>query len=248
VHTLRVATGEPGTGDDDGLVQLGYVEVDPATLTGPGGGLDPLLAGRVIDNQPDSWPEDLPADGWRVIYTRDDRGKGSSVLVEVFAAPLPAFDGGFAMVSLALGKRDGKLRVGCDPGPVPVSPGRAARRHGLRLEWRKPLVRARAGLPLELTIDLANRSWHRWHNIADDSTIVVGWLLDAEGNRLRDGDWHFGYGGRDLLPCLEPEREQELTVRILTPEIQTVPPGTYGLEAMLADLNLRSEPATLLLA
>jgi hypothetical protein len=249
MHTLRVTTVEPASGDDDGLVQLGYVEVDPATLAGPGGGLDALVAGRVVDNEPDRWPEDFPADGWRVIYTRNGRGSGSRNLVEVFAAPLPEFDGGFAMVSLALGRRDGKLRVGCDPGPVPVHPGKASRRQGLRLEWPKPVLRTNAGQSLELTVDLVNRSWRRWHNVADDSTVVVGWLLDAEGNRVREnGHFRFGIGHRELLRCLEAGRHQELTVRILTPEIQTVPPGTYGLEAMLADLNLRSDEATLTLA
>jgi hypothetical protein len=249
VHTLRVATVQPGSADEESLVQLGYVEVDPATLAGPGGGLDGLLAGSVVDNEPESWPEGFPADGWRVIYTKNGRGRGSAGLVEVFAAPLPEFDGGFAMVSLALGRRDGKLRVGCDPGPVPVRPGKASRRQGLRLEWRQPVLRADAGQPLELTVDLVNRSWRRWHNVADDSTVVVGWLLDPEGNRVREnGHFHFGVGRRELLRCLGPGRHQELSVRILTPEIQTVPLGTYGLEAMLADLNLRSEEATLTLA
>jgi hypothetical protein len=67
----------------------------------------------------------------------DREVRGSPGLVEVFAAPLPEFDGGFAMVSLGLSKRDGKVRVGSDPGPVPVRPGKASRRRGLRLEWRK---------------------------------------------------------------------------------------------------------------
>jgi hypothetical protein len=187
-HTRRVHAALPGTCSEDGLVQLSYVEVDPAALSGPGGRLDALLAGRVIDNLPMIWPEEFPADGWRVIYTRTGPGRGSPRLVEVLAAPLPVCDGAFAMVSLS--ERDGKLRLGCDPGPVAVHPGRATRRHGLRLEWREPVLRARAGEPLRLTIELVNTSRGRWDNAADDSEVVVGWLLDAEGNRVRDGDWH----------------------------------------------------------
>jgi hypothetical protein len=177
-HTQRVTTALPGTRAEDGLVQLNYVEVDPAALSAPGARLDALLASRVIDNLPETWPEEFPADGWRLIYPRRAPGRASPKLAEVLAAPLPACDGAFAMVSLT--ERDGKLRLGCDPGPVAVNPGRATRRHGLQLQWRTPVLRAHAGQPLKLTIELVNSSWRRWHNVADDSGVVVGWLLDAE--------------------------------------------------------------------
>jgi hypothetical protein len=130
------------------------------------------------------------------------------------------------MVSLS--ERDGKLRLGCDSGPVAVHPGRATRRHGLHLEWREPVLRVRAGEPPKLTIELVNTSWRRRHNVADDSEVVVGWLLDAEGNRVRDGNWHFGVGQGGLQtsrPC-RPERTAWKPCRRISICAQTRPPSS----------------------
>jgi hypothetical protein len=39
----------------------------------------------------------------------------------------------------------------------------------------------------------------------------------------------------------------KLTVQILIPDVETLPAGSYGLEATLKDLDLRSDQATLIL-
>jgi hypothetical protein len=225
-------------------VQLGRVEVEPAVLAGAGAGLDALLTGREIDDRPDEWPEGLPHDGWRVIHAQPARGPIGPR--EVLAAPSPGHSGGYSLIYLAEG--DGRWRFGWDEGPLPVSPGMAARREGLELAWRDDVLRTRLGQSWKLTIGLANRSWRSWHNVAADADDVTGWLLDEDGNRLASGGLLGHTSFSEPLPCLRPHEVIRLPVTILAPDIEALGAGRYSVQATLTDLGLCSDQATLILS
>jgi hypothetical protein len=109
---------------------------------------------------------------------------------------------------ITLYEHDGKLVAGYHAEPVAAHPGKAMRRQNLRLLWRDPVLHARAGQPLRLAIDLANTSWQRWHIVADDGELVMGWLLDPAGNRVRARNGPFSYGAfiRTCLACAPKRR------------------------------------------
>lgn len=236
-------------GNDDaappgaGLVQVGHVEVEQPVLAGPGQPLAGLLAGRELRGTvPAEVIDRLPADGWRVISTRPaSQHLGPA---EVLAAPLPGRQGAWALVALA--RRDGAWIFSADPGPVLVYPGKAARRHGLRLTWPQPELRLPAGLPVQLTVNLHNSRPDVWRNHRDDSAYVAGWLLDPAGQRLQASPW-IAYGHGASIPALQPGQIISLPVTLVTPDTGALPAGRYGLDAVLLALDLRSSPGNLVL-
>lgn len=225
------------------LLQLGHVEIEPHTLTGPGGALATLLAGLESDVLvPGHQMDRLPADGWRLVWTRPSRDHRAQS--EVLAAPLPGQHGCWALV--VLNRRDGRWVVTADPGPLQVYPGKAARRQGLVLGWPRPQFRRRAGTPLKLVIKLQNTRQQAWHNLCDDSAYVAGWLLDPAGQRLQKSPW-LGYAPLPPIPTLQAGQTISLPVTLATPDTESLPSGRYGLDAVLVQLNLQSDPGTLLL-
>jgi hypothetical protein len=224
------------------LVQVGEFEMEPAVLEGPGAALEDLIAGRDIEDWPDEWPADLPRDGWRLVHARPPH---DDISLNILAAPSPGNAGGFALIYLS--GRDGRWRFNWDEGPLPVNPGKAARRAGLELAWRSDVLRARAGQPWKLTIDLVNTSWRHWHNLAEDPDNVTGWLRDQTSNRPAASGLVAHTYVREPLPCLRPHEVIKLPVTILHPDIDALEAGQYTVQATLNSLGLRSGQATLIL-
>jgi hypothetical protein len=226
------------------LVQLGHVDIDPGSLTGPGTSLIGLLGDRVPDVRAAAEHlGQLPGDGWRSVHESVSGHGGRS---EVLAAPHPDQADSWVMVNLA--ERDGSWIVSVNPGPVRVYPGRAARREGLRLAWPEPVIERPAGGPFDLVINLENTSARVWRNQCDDHAHVAGWLLDPAGHWIRSArsSW-IAYARIGLLPTLRPGQIASLPVTVATADATSLPAGRYGLEAFAVALNLRSEPGVLLL-
>jgi hypothetical protein len=224
------------------IVQVSLWEIDRGALAGPGARLDSLLADRSFDAVTDGWEDGLPQDGWRAVDVTPAHGKHGRA--ELLLAPLPEQDDALALVHLI--EQDARWTLSADRRPVPVYPGKATRRHDLRLGWSRARS-ARVGRPLKLSITLRNTSsWRAWHNVADDHGPILGWLAHADGQSLRPGP--FGWAGLGHpLPCLRPGDSVTLPVNVVTPDTETLPPGRYQLKAMVMDLGLRAEPGTLIL-
>jgi hypothetical protein len=226
------------------LVQLGSVDVDPGPLNLPGTSLMPAIGGRELDQ--DSWAEcrhsreQLPATGWRVVSTRHGQA-GPRVLL---AAPHPGQPAAWALIHLS-SLDGGRWFFSADPGPVYVRPGRPARRRYLRLDWPRTPVVAPAGQPLALSLRLTNTADTPWTN-GPDLVRVLAWILhDDTGERL-PAQRYFASSLSDHRPVeLAAGQSLVLPACLATLEPELLPPGCYGLTALLTALNLRSARSVL---
>ena len=204
-----------------------------------------VLGGRKLD--PESSDERryllglLPPAGWRVIDTRSPSEQGLAGVA--LAAPHSERPGGWALIYLS--GRDDWWQFSADPGPEYPRPGRAARRHYLRLDWPVTPVVAPPGQPLALSVRLTNTANTAWSN-GPDLVRVLAWVLDpGTGDPLPAEKW-FTSSGSDHRPVeLAPGESMLIPAIIATYEPVRLLPGRYGLTALLTSLNLRSAPGAL---
>lgn len=240
-----VEVPEVGDGELE-LVQLAHLDIHPSVLADDGVPLASLMPSNGEFDDPNATEQlaELPPTGWRLVKERAANGHP----IEpggTYAAPHPDHDGKWAI--LDLGQRNGRWDFSANPGPLRVYPGRAARRKNLRLTWSTGVIEVKAGAEPVLSIDLQNVGNDDWINVRDDSTHIFGWLLNPEGERIVDSAW-MSYGHGPSLPTLTPGATVTLPVTVKTPRFAALPPGSYGLEALLAALNLRSNRGSLRLS
>lgn len=230
--------------DDLTLVQVGWWDVAPSTLQGPGASLDSLVAGRnvVLANEHAErvWERLLVTPGWRLL-AEDDRGLERAV----FAAPDESKPGTWLLV--VLNNRGDEWRFSRPMASQAVRPGRAARRQNLALVWPEREFYCAAGESPDLTVSLVNRGSDDW-TVGDDELFVVAWLRDSiSGDVLPSEKWEaHGRAGR-FQDTLRPGSEVQLPVRLLTLRVDELPLGEYTIEAILSSLNLHSEPGRLVI-
>lgn len=227
--------------DDLRLVQLAHVDVDPSALTGDGADLSGVIAGyQPMDKGATVEAGSLPRTGWRAIASTPARpGLGRT---SVFAAPHQDDRTGWALINVT--EKAGRWIFSTDPGPVFARPGRPSRRQALRLCWPEDPIIAAAGSVPELAITLHNVSEKPWIAAGEDDRHTLGWLIGSHGDRLPAPDW-FSYGGPEALPSLEPGEVTVLPVSLVTNDVADLPAGQYGLDALLLELNLRSNRGAL---
>jgi hypothetical protein len=225
------------------LVQLGGDDVDPGPLGGPGSTLASVIGDRDVDQE--SWQEyryargQLPASGWRVVSTRPARS-GPRLLL---AAPHPGQPAAWALVYLS--ERDGRWFFSADPGPVHPRPGRPARRRYLCLDWPSATVVAPAGEPPALSVRLTNTARTPWSN-GPDVVRILAWVLDPGTGEPLPAERYFVTTLSDHRPVeLAAGQSLVLPALLATFETARLPPGRYGLTALLMALNLRSSAGTL---
>ncbi len=70
---------------------------------------------------------------------------------------------------------------------------------------------------------------------------VAAWLLDGNGRRLPASPHHYWAGVRENRQ-IQPGETTELAVQLLTEDVDRLPPGEYGVSAVLTSLDLHSPP------
>jgi hypothetical protein len=231
-----------------GDVQLGRVEVSRGVLGESGRDLAELLAAfEPLDlTRVGGDLSELPGKGWRVLSDRPGI-QGQAGRHVSLAAPHAEDAEGWVMLSLAL--RDGRWLASAHPGPVHARPPKAVRREGLRLLWCEEPVIGIAGEPLCLRVGLRNvseRPWKTYDRVDENFTDhlgVVAWLYDTEGHQLpaRDSFLFSWHGGRTIMSG----ETVMLLAEVMTTGIEELPPGEYGIRAMLTSVDLRSDPGVL---
>lgn len=230
---------------DAWLVQLAHVEVARGVLEEGGSELGGVLAPfEPLELKAQELFDGLPQGGWRVVADLPALTGGPGRRV-VLAAPHPEDPDGWALISLSL--RDGRWLMGVDPGPVRLRPAKAVRRAGLRLFWREQPIIGLVGEPLRLKAGLQNVSDRRWATRDVDDTIgdtdhlsVVAWLYDQNGERLPARRW-VSFGHLDAPDSIGPGEMVMLGAEVLTTDVDQLPPGEYGIIAMVTSLNLHSD-------
>jgi hypothetical protein len=138
--------------------------------------------------------------------------------------------------------RDRWLAAKRGPGPAVRAVRRPSRRRFLRLRWPGEPIVTQTGREPTLTLSLQNVSNEPW--VGTDAMDTAAYILDLRGRRLPvPGVWTW-----------QPVREQRsipsggsvtITPKLMTLDVSRLPPGNYGLEAELVDLELKSDVGTL---
>jgi hypothetical protein len=104
---------------------------------------------------------------------------------------------------------------------------------------------APAGQPLALSLALTNTARTPWSN-GPDIIRILAWILhDGTGEPL-PAQKYFVSAGSDHRPVtLAAGQSLVLPAGLATLEPELLPPGHYGLTAILTALNLRSAPSVL---
>jgi hypothetical protein len=220
------------------LVQLGLLEVDPRVLATEGVSLDNAMAGRRLVNALAlaEIRDQLPAQGWREVRS-DDFGVDEGKMLTL-AAPHHRVPDAWVLASLS--ERDDQWLFSASPEPNSVWPGKAFRRRHLRLTWPRSPIVASAGRVPELPVTVTNTAAELWRGMPGDIQAPVTWIVDAEtGERLTPQGW-FAYGGASTAE-LAAGASKDLVAILATHGADELPPGEYGLEAVLLTLDLRSD-------
>jgi len=224
-------------------VQLGSFEIEGAALEVEG--VDLRTAFRDFEPlQPDHLVADgrLPAGGWRIV---GQLGPASGDPAQVaIAAPFPDEQGSWALVVFAhepLGWR----RVVSHPGPLYPTPGRAERRARLTLSWPHASLIFPSGSTPEIHVSLRNVSHQPVggpddKDYSDDDQHVLAFLLDRSGAPLPHATG-INRGTPLSIPRLRPGEEADLPALLVTSIIETLPPGDYGVKAVLPTMELWSD-------
>jgi hypothetical protein len=200
------------TDDPDlAMVQLGHEEVRADALAGTGTSLPAAIAGRPLASEP-GLPELL--DELPTDGWRVvDSGEHGRLLT--LAAPHHELRGAWALAYLR--KRSDRWHLSSTAMPEFPRPGKASRRRHLRLTWPQSPITAPAGCVPPLTVTLTNVS----------------------GERLPAAGW-FAYGDQNPVE-LPTGASTELVPVLATENADGLPPGEYGLEAVLLALDLPSD-------
>jgi hypothetical protein len=223
------------TDDPDlAMVQLGHEEVRADALAGTGTSLPAAIAGRPLASEP-GLPElldELPTDGWRVV----DSGEHGRLLT--LAAPHHELRGAWALAYLR--KRSDRWHLSSTAMPEFPRPGKASRRRHLRLTWPQSPITAPAGCVPPLTVTLTNVSGELRRETMSDTHAAIAWIVDGKtGERLPAAGW-FAYGDQNPVE-LPAGASTELVPVLATENADGLPPGEYGLEAVLLALDLPSD-------
>ena len=216
---------------------LGHREVLAADFEGEGADWTAVFPPVFVEPVPDFLMEALPVSGWRKVTERPrSDGRPSN---ELFAAPR---DGGWAVASVGSAP-GGPPRFMGDMGTYRLRPDQETRRHGLQLSWQDPHRVAVSDFG-SVTVTLTNTAEVVWTPDPEDHAFVHGHFLDENGQA--PARCQFGYGryeGEWKGVSLAPGEAIDLPVRFGHDDAPG--PGTYGIEAILVSLNLRSSKGIL---
>lgn len=215
---------------------LSHYEVLAADFETDGADWADVFPPEFAEPVPDFLMPELPQSGWRSVNVRAWGDRPSNRL---FAAPK---DGGWAVASVGI-VPDGLPIFTSDIGTYQLRPHQESRRQGLRLTWRNPLRVAVSDLDT-VTVTLTNTTDVAWTPDPEDHAFVHGHFLDE--NDQAPERCHFGYRrsqGEWENVSLAPGEALELPVGFGHDDPPE--PGSYGIEAILVSLNLRSPKGTL---
>ena len=215
---------------------LGHYEVLAADFETDGADWADVFPPEFAEPVPDFFVQELPRSGWRTVTVRAWGDRPSNRL---FAAPR---DGGWAVVSVGIVPDGLPIFMG-DIGTYQLRPDQESRRQGLRLTWKDPLRVSVSDLDT-VTVTLTNTTDVGWTPDPQDHAFVHGHFLD--GNGRPPERCHFAYGGHQgqwRNASLAPGEALELPV--IFGHDDAPEPGSYGIEAILVSLNLRSPKGTI---
>ncbi len=227
----------PATTSELDLVQIGPDDIDPAVLTGEGADIEEVLARftPVVESHVDLAA--LPSKAWREV-SRLELLAGTRRFR--FLAPHREDRSGWALLTFMTWP-GGWLQSG-DSGPLFARPGRPSRRRFLRLRWPPEPIVCQTGREPSLTLSLENLSDEPW--VGTDAMDASAYILDHRGRRLplpSVSSWQPIRKQRSIAPG----GSMAITPTLLTLDVSRLPPGDYGLEAELDDLELKSDVGAL---
>lgn len=234
----------PTAGDQ---LQLGQHDVPAHVLSAEGVPLADLVGAQGVASV-DTLLGPPPRVGWRVISGSLPPPPGELVMLAApwTGPPWGRASNGWMQVSFTY--RNGQWSACINDDVIPVRPGRAHRRVGLRLDWAEASTSGRTGTRPELRLHLRNTSEHTWIGDGIDDDHVSVWLVGPDGERLRRDRGRWGF---EAMPChrltsIEPGDQIALPGFWQT-DVESFPTGHYVMQGELTALLLRSAPGKLLL-
>jgi hypothetical protein len=216
---------------------LSQYEVLAADFNSTGEDWDAVFPPEFAEPVPDWLRAELPDTGWREVTVRDPRGLAANR--QLFAAPT---DVGWATALIGPQAEGLPLFMG-DMGRYRLRPDQATRRQGLQLSWEEPLRVASSDLN-DVNVALTNTTDAVWMPDPEDHAFVHGHFLDEQGQSPVNCSFAYGsHQGQWKGVVLAPGESMQLPVTFS----HDGPPerGSYGIEAVLVSLNLRSPKGTL---
>jgi len=138
-----------------------------------------------------------------------------------------------------------------NPGPLHPIAGLAARRERLKLRWPSAALVFRSGSVPDLHVLLCNISdgplgGPNDKTYSQDGGQVVAFVLNEAGEPLPHA-LGINRGMPLAIPRLAPDEQVELPALLITRNVSVLPPGNYGVKAVLPTMELWSNVARLTL-
>jgi hypothetical protein len=232
-----VPTGDQiQVGDELDLVQIGPEDVNPAVLAEAGHDVQELVGRFAPVTHALVDLAAFPQGGWREVSRLEP---GPRTQRFRFIAPSREDPAGWALLTYMTWP--GGWHLNGDPGPLFPRPGRPTRRRNLRLCWARQAITAPTGSVPHLSMTLHNLADEPW--AATDALDTMAYLLDRDGDPLP----------QPSVASWEPKDRRAIastsSITIIptltTLDVERLPAGRYQLEAVLTDLELKSDLGTL---
>jgi hypothetical protein len=214
--------------EDGGLVELEGVVVPQARLAPDAPGIDDSSLQAAVDTLAGTpFGESAPQSGWRVL-----RNDGKTAVVAAYDVDWL----GWTIVTFtrsAMEWQPQQSSHGVKPRPTAAVRGR-----GFTLSFAESVVVARSGEQPAITVMLRNGSDQPWR----ETTYgwARGYLNDIEtGQRLPNEDAVDSTLGQCDLYVV-PGGSTELPVRLLTRDVESLPPGEYSVTVSYPELALHA--------
>ena len=214
---------------NEGLAQLGVVEVPIAALDGGGAPLVSFLGPRQVDMPPQFAASGAPALGWRVLPT-------SLNWEDLIMVGAPTEDGHWFLGQFI--ERDGRTEFTFH-GPIARYPSKAERRAGLQLRWPHVAV----DVPVDqVFIDVLNKSTERWMPTPLDHFHTIGVLVAAGASTGMPGGYSYAYvSGQTEAFILDPGEYARVHVNVSSSTVIDAGVGRHALYAAVPALNMVTE-------